>query len=389
LLLFVFSICGFASAVVTRSLDPLVTSIARDFGVPAATAALLASAFTLPYALGQPVLGPLGDVIGKTTVLKVCIWCLVACLGISAFMPSFPLLLMMRPFTGVFAGGIMPIAMAILSDRYPASQRQLVIARFLTTALVGQVVGASGSGLLASVIGWRGILFSCAIVAVVAAIGASFAFPRATTAKREPFRFADIQRGYAKVFSNFNAYVCFGIVLVEGITIFGVAPFFAEMLETSHTGGAREAGFIIAGIGVGGIVYSLSLGLILRFATRRSMMAAGGSIAALGLLGISFIPAWAPDVGFYSMTGFGFFMLHNSVQAEVSELAPLARGTAYSMHAFSFFVGQAIGPLVFGPLHVTIGAGPTLQIMAIILTISAIAASRLLRRDMISGILGR
>ena len=387
MLLFIFSLCGFASAVVTRSVDPLVTMIGRDFAIPAATAALLSSAFTLPYALGQPILGPLGDVLGKTTILKLCLWLLVACLATSAFMPSFQTLLAMRPLTGIFAGGIMPIAMAILSDRYPIKQRQLAIARFLTTALIGQVIGASGAGLLAAIIGWRGVMLSASCVALVAAICATFVFRAAASAKREPFRFATIVRGYQQIFANFNSFVCFGVVFVEGITIFGVTPFFAEMLERSHTGGAREAGFIIAGIGAGGVVYSLSLALILRFATRRGMMAAGGFIASLGLLGIALWPDWRIDVLFYSVTGFGFFMLHNSVQAEVSELAPAARSTAYSLHAFSFFLGQAIAPIAFGPMHNAIGAGPTLEIMATILTIGAVTSSRLLRRDLVSGIL--
>ena len=129
------------------------------------------------------------------------------------------------------------------------------------------------------------------------------------------------------------------------------------------------------------------LALILRFATRRGMMAAGGFIASLGLLGIALWPDWRVDVLFYSVTGFGFFMLHNSVQAEVSELAPAARSTAYSLHAFSFFLGQAIAPIAFGPMHNAIGAGLTLQIDAAILTIGAVTASRLLRRDLVSGIL--
>ncbi len=387
MLLFIFSLCGLASAVVTRSVDPLVTMIGRDFAVPAATAALLSSAFTLPYALGQPILGPLGDVLGKTTILKICLWLLVLCLAASAMMPSFPTLLALRPLTGIFAGGIMPIAMAILSDRFPIAQRQLAIARFLTTALIGQVLGASGAGLLAAFIGWRGVMVCSACVAVVAAIGASFVFRGGAASKRAPFRLAAMAQGYRQIFANPNSYVCFGTVFVEGVTIFGVTPFFADMLERSATGGAREAGFIIAGIGAGGVVYSLSLAFILRFATRRGMMAAGGAIAALGLVGIALWPDWHIDVACYSVTGFGFFMLHNSIQAEVSELAPEARSTAYALHAFSFFVGQALAPLVFGPMHNAIGAGPTLGIMAVVLTIGAIAASRLLRRNLVSGIL--
>ena len=38
--------------------------------VSPAIIALLASAFTLPYALGQPLLGPMGDSVGKARMIQ-------------------------------------------------------------------------------------------------------------------------------------------------------------------------------------------------------------------------------------------------------------------------------------------------------------------------------
>jgi len=46
--------------------------IAGDLAVDVRTAALLSSAFTLPYALVQPVLGVTGDLIGKTRLMNAC-----------------------------------------------------------------------------------------------------------------------------------------------------------------------------------------------------------------------------------------------------------------------------------------------------------------------------
>ena len=73
MILFLISLCGLASSVAYRSMDPLVTSLARDFSVPVATAALVSSAYALPFALGQPVLGPIGDVFGKGKLLAICL----------------------------------------------------------------------------------------------------------------------------------------------------------------------------------------------------------------------------------------------------------------------------------------------------------------------------
>jgi DHA1 family inner membrane transport protein len=48
--------------------------------------------------------------------------------------------------------------------------------------------------------------------------------------------------------------------------------------------------------------------------------------------------------------GVGYYMLHNSLQIEATELAPTARGSAVALFACGFFVGIGLGPPLFGAL---------------------------------------
>jgi len=57
--------------------------------------------------------------------------------------------------------------------------------------------------------------------------------------------------------------------------------------------------------------------------------------------------------------GLGMFMIHNSIQTRVTEVAPHARGTAVALHAFHFYLGQTAGPAVFGYMLRYAGAEPT------------------------------
>jgi predicted MFS family arabinose efflux permease len=73
-------------------------------------------------------------------------------------------------------------------------------------------------------------------------------------------------------------------------------------------------------------------------------------------------------------------MLHNSVQTEVSSLAPSARASAFSMHAFSFFLGQALGPVIFGfGLH-KLGLSPMLIANGLLLGAVGLGAAYLFSR---------
>ncbi len=77
--------------------------------------------------------------------------------------------------------------------------------------------------------------------------------------------------------------------------------------------------------------------------------------------------------------GFGFFLLHNSVQTEVTELAPSARASAFSLHAFSFFMGQALGPIVYGTTFPALGATISLLAGSTILGATGLLAAKLLK----------
>ena len=375
---FVFIISGFASALSNRSMDPLLTLIARDFSIPITTAALLTSVYAFPYALGQPVLGPIGDFSGKTRVLKACLWLLGFCTVGCIFAPTFEILLGFRLLGGVAAGGIMPVAMASIGDKYPPEIRQLAIGRFLTAGLTGMILGASLAGIMAMTLGWRSFLYLTATFAFAAAIGATLLLHENAKPVGH-IRLSDAIRGYGSIFANPKSWLCFGTVFLEALALYGCTPFIGELIESNGLGTAREAGFVLAGVGIGGLTYSLTLHITLRLLRRTQMMALGGCLAGAGLLGMALALPWPLMCLGFVVTGFGFMMLHNSVQAEVAELAPAARASAFSLHSCSFFLGQAIGPIIYGFGVHQVGQGWLVLNMAL-LAATGIVTSRLFAR---------
>src|SRR3954469_19083667 len=63
----------FATSLFFRAVDPIIPQIANDLNETVAAVALLATAFALPYALMQPVLGALADMLGKTRMMFACL----------------------------------------------------------------------------------------------------------------------------------------------------------------------------------------------------------------------------------------------------------------------------------------------------------------------------
>jgi predicted MFS family arabinose efflux permease len=105
---------------------------------------------------------------------------------------------------------------------------------------------------------------------------------------------------------------------------------------------------VLAGFAIGGLLYSALVSWLIRRVGLRWMLLAGGAIAGSALLAVGTGGDWTLDVAAFVALGFGFYMIHNSFQAQVTEIAPQARASAVALHAFSFFVGQALGVVLLG-----------------------------------------
>lgn len=376
----ILGLSGFCSALAIRIVDPLIPEISRDLSVHVTTAALLSSAFAMPYAFGQPILGPLGDALGKARIVKICMIILTVALAIAAFAPSFVLLFAARVAAGFAGGGIIPLSMAMLGDRFDMEKRQIAISRFMVMTLMGQIVGAALAGMLEETLGWRGVLLGSSAIAVVALVGTLAGLKPRPGAPRGRFSLAEALERYASVLRNPRAKICYAAVFVEGITVYGLFPHIAALLEQQGKGGAHEAGLVIAGMGVGGILYAAVVPWLLAWLGVYGVMSLGGLVAAAGLALAGYDLGLPIGVIAFVIMGAGFYMLHNSLQTQATELSPTARGSALALHAFSFFVGQAIGPVVFGQTIIDVGARLSIWVAAAIVAVLGIATAQGLRR---------
>ncbi len=79
------------------------------------------------------------------------------------------------------------------------------------------------------------------------------------------------------------------------------------------------------------------------------------------------------------MFGFGFYLLHGCIQVHVTELSPTARGAAASLHSCSFYMGQAVGPVVYGFGFAHGGPEPSMFVGAAVVMAVGLICARLLR----------
>lgn len=375
----IVSLVVFAQTLFTRAIDPVVPLIAVDLGISVKTAALLSSAFAFPYALVQPALGVTGDFFGKTRLMNIALLVVALAALACALATSFSLLLAMRIVAGLLAGGVFPVAMALTAELVPREARQVALGRLLAVGLTGNLLGSSVAGLIGDWFGWRGVFAVLGLFGSAVAIVAFVAFRGAKTPPPPAFNRDAVLNGFRAIFADPRAKVCFGGVFFEAIAIHGLFPYVAVLLLTFGEASSAAAGLLIAAFSSGGVLYSLLVPTLVARVRESRLMIAGGMLAAIGLVLIALHFPWAWQIPVYALFGLGFYLLHGCIQVHALELSPTARGAASSLHSCFFYLGQAVGPVVYGFGFAHAGAQPSIFVGAVVVLTVGIVCSLLLR----------
>ena len=97
------------------------------------------------------------------------------------------------------------------------------------------------------------------------------------------------------------------------------------------------------------------------------MVIVGSLITASCYLGFAFAPGWQICIPIMIVCGFGFYVMHNTVQTLATELAPDARGTAVALFVFSLMIGQGLGVAFFGRVIDRFGYTVAFEMIAVAL----------------------
>ncbi|MDQ6640525.1 MAG: MFS transporter, partial [Pseudomonadota bacterium] len=164
-----------------------------------------------------------------------------------------------------------------------------------------------------------------------------------------------------------------GGVAVEGMFFYGLFPYMGELLRATARpaggGVAAVTGLVLGAFGIGGLLYATSVRALLRIFGVRRMCLIGSGTAAACYAALAIAPTWWLAALAMFIAGISFYMLHNSMQTEATELAPGGRGSAVALFACGFFVGQGLGPLVFGALLHGLGERPALIVIAAVIVV--------------------
>jgi predicted MFS family arabinose efflux permease len=347
------SFAAFASAASLRVTDPSLTRIADEYSVTVTIASYVITSYALAYGLLQLVFGPAGDRFGKVRVVAwACAASTVTALACAAA-PTLPTLLAARALSGAAAAAIIPLSMAWIGDVIPYQRRQPVLARFLTGQILGVASGGLIGGFAADYLGWRmAFVFLAAWYAVawimLSRLIRNLPAPVLVTPPAGQSAVAHMVVNMRLVASRPWARVILMMVFLEGVTLFGAFAFVATYVHTHYGMSLTVAGSVALMFGLGGLSFAFGSRWLVRRLGEAAMAGSGAVLLGLSFMAVGLIDA--PWLAMPSMlvAGLGFYMLHNTLQVQATQMAPERRGAAVSLFAFCYFVGQSVGVALAG-----------------------------------------
>lgn len=338
---------------------PLLAPISADLHGNATVA--LSTAFSLTYAAGFLIWGPVSDHYGRRRTMALALGILTVSTGCCALAPSLPALAALRAIQGLSASGFAPVALAYLSEALAPPRRAGAIGAMSTSFLVAGIVGQVLASLVALHLGWRwffplcGGLLAVALAAVLAVVhdAAHASGPSGSSLRGQ---FASLGRLALRpaVLALSLAHVTLLMVFVAMYTGIG------GHLESL---GMRPSTIILIRLAALPAMF-LSLGAG-RFAARRSwaqIARLGFGVSTLGMLGEALLAGSLAGLVAASVVYVaGVALAAPAMISLYGQVSAPNRGSGMALNGFILFVGTSAGPLLAT-------SSPTFRALALALT---------------------
>lgn len=325
--------------------QPLLHSIAENFGLSTTAAGTIVIAAQLSYGAGLLLLAPLGDLFEQRRLIVTMVLIATAGLVISACAPNLPWLIFGTALTGLFsvvAQILVPMAAALSAPE----QRGRAVGTLMSGLLLGILLARTAAGLMAELGGWRSIYVLAAVLMAITALALYRALPQhhSHAGLKYPALIGSVFRLFAEE-PVLRLRSLLGLLSFSLFALFWTPLAFLLSSEPYHYSDA-----VIGLFGLAGAAGALAANWAGRLADRGR--GALGTTVGLAALMLSWVPlAFAQSSLAALLLGvllldLAVQLVHVSNQNAVIVLRPEARTRLNAGYITCYFIGGALGSLL-------------------------------------------
>jgi DHA1 family bicyclomycin/chloramphenicol resistance-like MFS transporter len=351
---------------------PALPAITSELHTSPAAIQLTLTGALAGLALGQLLVGPLSDAIGRRTPLLAGVSVHIVASALCLLAPNLVVLDVLRVSQGLGAATSTVITMAIVRDLFEGAAAAGLLSRLMLVLGVSPILAPTLGGIVLARSSWRGVFAVLAVLSLVIILAAAYALPETLPdERRRTGGLSSTLRDFTRLLGD---RVFVGLILLAGLAMSTIFAFVSgsPFVFQGHFGMSEQEFGYAFGVGALGLVLASQLNV--RLLRRRSpsqvltrsfvaATVAGGLLltcAATGFGGMagSFVPLWLVlfTVG---------FTLPNASALALSRHGEVAGTAAALLGAVQFGIGAVAAPLVG-----VIGTGPAAMASVIALTLA-------------------
>ncbi|WP_250007430.1 multidrug effflux MFS transporter [Actinoplanes sp. M2I2] len=349
-------VLGFLSALGPLTIDmylPSLPTITTDLHSTEAAVQLTLTGTLLGLALGQLLIGPLSDAIGRRAPLLAGVAVHVLATVLCVVAPNLAILGSLRVLQGLGAAAAAVVGMAIVRDLFSGLAAAKLLSRLMLVIGVAPILAPTIGGAVLTWTSWRGVFVVLALMAIAILTATALLLPETLPAeRRRNGGVTGTLRDYGTLFKD-RAYV--GLILVAGLAfsaLFAYVSGSSFVFQDEYGLSQQQFAYVFAGGAVGLIgATQLNVRLLRRWTPAQilsSSLIAGAVFGGVllvfaatgfgGLIGI-LIPLWLvlATVG---------LAMPNAPALALSRHGEAAGTAAALLGAVQFGVGALAAPLV-------------------------------------------
>jgi MFS transporter, DHA1 family, multidrug resistance protein len=332
---------------------PALPRITDELGVSSSVTQLTLTGTLAGLALGQLIVGPLSDSLGrrKPLIAGIVLHMLASAVCLGA--PGIAVLGVGRVLQGIGASAVMVVAIAVVGDLFADTAAATVLSRLMLVLGVAPVVAPSLGAAVLLHASWHwvfGVLIALAgCLLLVAAVALPETLPPSA---RRPLRVGAVGATYAELLRDARFVI---LVLVAALAMSGLFAYIsgASFVLQGHYGLDQQLFAIVFGAGAISFITASQVNVVLlkRFSPQSIVVCA---LAAAVVAGAAFVGLALAHVGALP----GFLLPVWSILAAMGLVIPNAPAVALSRHhdaagtaaallgAAQFGIGAAVAPIV-------------------------------------------
>lgn len=338
----VLSFCAFIIVCNVYTMIPIIEELSQFFHTTKLMMSWTTSSFTLCYAIGFLIFGPLSDRFGRWKIMVYGIGTLSLVTLAISFVESVQLLIILRALQGFAAGSFAPVALSFVFDIFPQEKRTVAIAWISTGFLTSGIMGQVFSSWITRTAGWSYVFVFFSMIYFVSFLAAWRILPNLSPPATN-VRFGMIAKQMVRAL--FDPGLLKGYLIAFSL-FFGFVGMYASLggYLSQDYGLTDDQILGIRSLGIFGMLLSpLSSSLTKRLGLKKTLSM--GLIAAdLGLIMEWVSPSLVPLVFSTVLFVAGFSIVIPVMIQVIGVMGGKIRNSAVTLYTFILFVGASFGP---------------------------------------------